>query len=170
MSGNDYLKTMGAPSFEELERVGMLPSEADMAGRGCVCVECVEEIPCNPCETSCPQGALVVGYPITKLPVVDRSKCTLCGLCIPACPGLAIMIKSVEGETAKIRFPWEYLPLPVPGDEAEMVDRLGETVCCGKILSVNSAARNNRTAVVTAAFPAAFVKRVVSIRRKNGTV
>lgn len=170
MSSNDHLKTKGAPSFDELERVGMLPSLADLAGRGCVCVECVEEIPCNPCETSCPQGALVVGYPITNLPVVDRSKCTLCGLCIAACPGLAVTIKSVEGETARIRFPYEYLPLPAAGDEVEMVDRLGGTVCQGKILSVNSAARNNRTAVVTAAFPAAFVQHVVSIRRKHGTV
>ena len=171
MSSNDYLKTTGAPSFDELERAGMLPSQADLAGRGCVCVECVEEIPCNPCETSCPQGALVVGYPITNLPVVDRSKCTLCGLCIAACPGLAITIKSVEGGSAKIRFPWEYLSLPAAGDDVEMVDRLGEAVCAGKILSVNGAARNNRTAVVTAAFPAAFAQRVVSIRRKkHGTV
>lgn len=170
MSTNDHLKTMGAPSFDELERAGMFPSRADLTGRGCVCVECVEEIPCNPCETSCPQGALVVGYPITNLPVVDRGKCTVCGLCIPACPGLAITIKSVDGDTAKIRFPWEYLPLPAVGEEVEMVNRLGETVCAGTILSVNSAARNNRTAVVTAEFPKEFVENVISIRRNHETV
>jgi len=170
MSGDESLKTTGAPSLGELRQAGMLPAVEDLVKRACVCIECVEEIPCNPCETSCPQGALTVGSPITNLPLIDREKCTLCGLCIPACPGLAITIKSIQGEKARIRFPWEYIPLPVAGEEVEMVDRLGQGLCAGHIISVLNPVRNDRTAVVMAEFPAEFVQEVISIRRKHGAV
>ncbi|HOX31666.1 MAG TPA: 4Fe-4S binding protein [Spirochaetales bacterium] len=166
-STNASLKTDGAPSIEELRAAGVLPSREQLAQRPCVCVECIEEIPCNPCETSCPQGALTVGDPITNLPVIDRDKCTACGACIPACPGLAITIKSVSGGLAKIRFPWEYLPLPEAGEEVDMVDRMGMTVCRGKVVAVSNPPRNNRTAVVAAEFPAERVDEVISIRRKH---
>lgn len=159
------LKTTGAPSLEELRAVDMLPPVEALEKKACVCIECVEEIPCNPCETGCPQGALKVGNPITNLPVIDRGKCTACGLCIPACPGLAITIKSIQGGAARIRFPWEYLPLPVKEQEVEMVDRNGEVVCRGRIVAVANPARNNRTAVLTAEFPREFALKVISIRR-----
>ncbi|MBU0926228.1 MAG: 4Fe-4S binding protein [Spirochaetes bacterium] len=159
------LKTKGAPSLGELEAAGMLPGLEDLKARACLCIECVEEIPCNPCETSCPRGAIRVGSPITNLPALDRDKCTACGLCIPACPGIAITIKRVEGEKATIRFPWEYLPRPEAGDEVRMVDRLGRVVCPGRVTGVNEAARNDRTAVVTAEFASEHVLSVVSMQR-----
>jgi len=170
MSADETLKTTGEPSLVELRSAGMLPAVADFGNKGCVCIECIEEIPCNPCETSCPQGALSVGSPITNLPMIDREKCTVCGLCIPACPGLAITIKSFHGDKARIRFPWEYLPLPVAGQEAEMVDRSGRVMCTGRILAVGNSSRNNRTAVVTAEFPGEFVDEVISIRRDHGRI
>lgn len=162
---NKTLKTRGAPSLEELRAAGAVPSLAEMAAKPCVCIECIEEIPCNPCETSCPQGALTVGQPITNLPVLDREKCTACGLCIPACPGLAVVIKSVEGDRAKIRFPWEYLPYPAKGDGVTMVDRQGKTVCDGVVIAVFNPAKNNRTAVITAEFPVEFVDDVISMKK-----
>ena len=168
MSGKTgTLKTVGAPSLEELSAAGALSERAELERKACVCVECIEEIPCNPCETSCPSGALKVGDPITNLPVVDREKCTGCGLCISACPGLAIVIKRIAGGTASVRFPWEYLPLPAAGARVEMVDRLGEVVCEGTVRAVSNPERNNRTAVVTAEFPAEHVDRVISIRRNH---
>ncbi len=170
MSADETLKTTGEPSLVELRSAGMLPAVADFGNKGCVCIECIEEIPCNPCETSCPQGALSVGSPITNLPVIDREKCTVCGLCIPACPGLAITIKSIQGDKARIRFPWEYLPLPAAGQEADMVDRSGRVMCTGRILAVGNPSRNNRTAVVTAEFPVEFADEVISIRRDHGRI
>ena len=167
MRAEESLKTTGAPSFDELRAVGMLPLIADYGNKGCVCIECVEEIPCNPCETSCPQGALTVGSPITNLPRIDRGKCTICGLCIPACPGLAITIKSIDGDKARIRFPWEYLPLPMKGQKVDMVDRQGQVVCPGLVIAVINPARNNRTAVVTTEFPKEFVENIISMRRNH---
>lgn len=167
MSKDITLKTSGAPSLDELRAAGMLPSAEEYKKHGCVCIECVEEIPCNPCETSCPRHALTVGSPITNLPVLDRDKCVLCGLCVAACPGLAITIKSIKGDKAAISFPWEYLPLPAVGQEVEMVNRLGEAVCAGRVTAAVSPARNNRTAVVTAEFPGEYIDDVVSMRRNH---
>jgi ferredoxin len=161
------LKIDGAPSLEELRSAGMLPSIDEMEKKACVCIECVEEIPCNPCETSCPQDALKVGEPITNLPLIDREICTVCGLCIAACPGLAITIKSIAGDRARIRFPWEYLPLPIKGQIVGMVDRCGEALCEGIVIAVHNPIRNNRTAVVTAEFPREFVQEIISMRRND---
>lgn len=167
MSREPGLKTDGAPTLEELRAAGMLPSRDEMGGKGCLCIECVEEIPCNPCETSCPQGAITVGSPITNLPRIDRSKCTVCGLCLPACPGLAITIKRIQGDTATVRFPWEYLRAPKAGDEVDMVDRRGAVRCRGTVASVSNPARNDRTAVVTATFPAEYADEIISMRRNH---
>lgn len=165
MKGEIRLKVDGAPSLEELKAADMLPSIEAMEKGPCVCIECVEEIPCNPCETSCPHLALTVGEPITNLPQIDRELCTVCGLCIAACPGLAITIKSIHGDKAKIRFPWEYLPYPQAGQVVQMVDRLGNALCMGKVVSVINPVRNNKTAVVTAEFPREFVQEAISMQR-----
>ncbi|PKL08652.1 MAG: 4Fe-4S ferredoxin [Spirochaetae bacterium HGW-Spirochaetae-7] len=169
MNDDKTLKVKGAPSLAELRAAGMLPSVEDLSKGACLCIECVEEIPCNPCETSCPQGAIAVGTPITNLPVLDGSKCTACGLCIAACPGLAIMMKDGSGDEAVIRFPYEYFPLPEVGQKVTMCDRMGKAVCVGTIKRVDTPKRNDRTAVVTAAFDKSMIAEVVSMVRLNRT-
>ena len=166
MNNNDYLKTHGYPSLEELREAGCLPGWEELEKQACVCIECLEEIPCNPCETSCPAGAITVGTPITKLPMLDKAKCTGCAQCIAACPGLAVVIKKITGPLASIRFPWEYVPKPKEGDEAEMINRDGSFVCRGKITKVMLNEKFNKTAVVSAEFPVEFVDEVISMSRK----
>ena len=167
MNNIDNLKTFGCPSLDELRQAGCLPDREEMKKNACVCIECLEEIPCNPCETSCPGGAIIVGEPITNIPVLDKSKCTACGQCIAACPGLAIFIKKITGPLASVRFPWEYVPMPKEGDEAEMVGRDGRFVCRGKVIKVMQSEKFNKTALVTAEFPAEFVNEVISISRSQ---
>jgi len=159
------LKTRGGASLGEIEAVGMLPSLEELKAGACLCIDCIEEIPCNPCETSCPRGAIAVGTPITNLPRLDRARCTACGLCIAACPGLAITIRRIDGDRATLRFPWEYLPRPAAGDEVTMVDRLGQELCPGRVVAVSDAARNDRTMVVTAEFPAEYALKAATMRR-----
>ena len=54
----------------------------------------------NPtCKAVCPAGAFT--QRADGIVVLDRSKCTSCGLCKPACPYDAIVISKVDGKAAK---------------------------------------------------------------------
>jgi len=46
-------------------------------------------VSCNACVNTCQQGALQPGE---KSPVIDHSRCILCGYCAPVCPKFAIRI------------------------------------------------------------------------------
>ncbi len=93
------------------------PSEERLKKGPVVIVECFQEIPCNPCETSCPRKAIVVGDNINDLPKVDHDKCNGCTICVSRCPGLAIfVIDATYSETeSAITMPYEFLPLPEKG-------------------------------------------------------
>jgi Fe-S-cluster-containing hydrogenase component 2 len=129
------------------------------------CIECAQEIPCNPCEEACPYGAITVGKPITNLPKLDQDKCIGCGLCIAACPGLAIFVVNGSKEKAEVSFPFEYYPLPNKGDEMDCVDREGNMVVKGKVLRIVKPPKYDATAVITVEVPMEHLKTVRSIKR-----
>lgn len=157
----------GIPSAEELACCPGVPSEARMKRGRVACIECVQEIPCNPCEGICKFGAITVGEQITNLPCLDEEKCTGCGLCVANCPGLAITIldQSYSETEATIDFPFEYLPLPEAGDCVEAVSRSGETVCQGRILRVTKLPAYEGTAVIRMAVPQEYIDTVRSMKR-----
>ena len=129
-----------------------------------VFIDCPECIPCNPCEYACPAGAIRVGEQITDQPQVDLQRCTGCGLCVAACPGQACFLVDPEfgpGE-ASVDFPFEYLPLPQPGDTVEARDNMGQTVCSGRVVRVHPGAGS--TYVVRIAVPSEFAYQVRGIR------
>ena len=120
-----------------------------------VAIECPQEIPCNPCETSCPSGAICVGSPITKLPQFDPEKCNACGRCVAACPGLAIfLIDPTFSETeGTVSLPYEFLPLPQPGQTVRVLDREGKEVGEGRIVRVRNPKSFDATPLVSVAVP-----------------
>lgn len=157
----------GIPSKEELAACPGVPTEERMAKGRVACIECVQEIPCNPCEGTCPVGAITVGEQITHLPVLHGEKCTGCGMCVANCPGLAITIidKTYSDTEAVVEFPFEYLPLPEKGDTVDAVNRGGEVVCKGTVTSVKKLKAYAGTAVVGIAIPKEYADEVRSMKR-----
>jgi len=161
------VKISGAPNLDELKATPGFPGELFYSKGPLAFIECVEEIPCNPCETACPKGAIHVGQDITALPVLDPEACIGCGLCIAACPGLAIFLRdqTYDAHRCLLSFPYEYYPLPEKGRKVTMADRFGRAVCDGEILKVRTSERNDHTAVVSAVYDKKYFLDVVTIIR-----
>lgn len=163
----NYLKKVGCPSIEELQNSPAFPKKEDYMKGPIAVIECIEEIPCNPCETSCPRGAIRVGKPITNLPFIDFEKCGGCGICVAACPGLAIYVKdyTYSEEEALITFPYEYLPLPNVGDTVTAAGRKGQEICPGRIVKVLQSKASNKTVLISMAYSKTFFEDVVTMKR-----
>ena len=114
-------------------------------------VECYQKIPCNPCQTACPFGAIAIGEDINEIPCRDEEKCTGCGMCVAKCPGLSIMIVdgSKSEKTVEFRIPFEFLPLPEAGEKVIGLDRAGQPICEAVVKRVMNPASFDRTPVVT---------------------
>ena len=117
--------------------------------------ECFQEIPCNPCSTSCKFGAVRPFADINHVPTVEHDKCTGCSMCVSRCPGLAIFIinEVYNDKEATIGSPYELTPLPEPGQEVDALDREGNTVGKATVLKVQSGKTQNKTNVVTVIVP-----------------
>ena len=160
----------GYPSMEEIRQANGYSSEERFAKGPVAVVECVQGIPCNPCQDACPHGAIRIGDEITNTPRLDENACIGCGLCVAACPGLAIFVVDKSGEKAKVSFPYEYLPLPQVGAEVMALNRAGEYVCMGEVTKVMQPAAFKKTTVITIAIPKEFADDVRTIRREGAAV
>ncbi len=129
---------------------------AERLRRGPVAIiECVENIPCDPCVGACPKGAIRIEGDMNGTPSVDFDICDGCGLCISACPGLAIFVvnKSLDAGAAAVSLPYEYTPLPSVGDTVVTLSREGAVLGEGTIQRVLSAKALDRTPIVTLRVP-----------------
>jgi Fe-S-cluster-containing hydrogenase component 2 len=151
---SDYEKT-GVLSLEDLN----LPSE-EFLERGVAVVECVEDIPCDPCVDSCPVDAISMENLVAP-PVIDFERCTGCGGCVGVCPGLAIFVVKTKGDKAFITLPYEFLPTPRVGDVVEVLDREGRRRGKGVIKKV---VRRGKTMVVTVEVSRRLAMEVRNIR------
>ena len=131
-------------------------------------VECYQKIPCNPCQTACPTGAIQIGADINDIPQRDEAVCTGCGLCVAKCPGLSIMIVdgSKSADKVEFRIPYEFLPLPEAGETVVGLDRAGQPVCKAKVLKVMNPPAFDRTPVVTLEVDRAYLYDFRNFRRE----
>lgn len=158
----------GYLTLDELKAAKMYPSEERMAAGPVAIAECVQEIPCNPCETACRFHAITVGDPIINLPYVDEETCTGCGTCIAQCSGLAVFVvdKSLGGGKGTVSFPYEYVPVPEKGQIVKAVDRQGNAVCDGEVTKIMNPKSFDRTPVVTLKIPVEYVDEVRGMQRR----
>ena len=143
--------TTGYLSEDELKNSPGIPSESRRRKGPVAVIECLEDIPCNPCESSCNAGAIVVGNDITNLPHLDGEKCIACQTCVYICPGQAIFMvdESLADDKATIMMPYEYRPLPEKGDIVTALDRSGRELGDAIVIAVRQTKRMDQTATVT---------------------
>jgi len=160
-------RTNGILRREEL--AGRLPSEGRLKAGPIAVIECVENIPCNPCVDACPRGAITIDGDINGTPHVDDEKCNGCTVCLSACPGLAIFVVDASGESGRgsVSLPYEYRPLPERGDRVDAVDREGEVVCEAEVTRVLDSKALDRTPIITIEFPREHVMTVRHFRRRS---
>ena len=127
-----FAKDLQIPSKEQLEK-------------GVAILECIQEIPCNPCVDSCPVHAISM-KDINASPINDYETCIGCTKCIGVCPGLAIFVVKVIDDKAWITLPYEFVPVPNVGDNVQALDRAG--VVRGNAL-VKRVVKNGKTMVIT---------------------
>jgi Fe-S-cluster-containing hydrogenase component 2 len=165
MAISGKLKSSGIADKPDIDTVW--PSEERLKKGSVVIVECFQEIPCNPCETSCPKKAIVVGEDINALPQVDHSKCNGCTICVSRCPGLAIFTvdATFSERESTITLPYEFLPLPHKGETVEALDREGKVRCLAKVAKVVNTKSQDRTPLVTLAVPKGLEREVRFFRK-----
>ena len=125
----------GVPSKEELASCPGVPSEERMRQGRVAVIECVQEIPCNPCSFSCKFNAITI---------ID---------------------KSYSDKEVVIDFPFEYLPLPQEHQVVDAVNRYGEVVYKGIIKKVKQVKAYAGTTVVSMIIPIEFADEVRSMKR-----
>jgi Fe-S-cluster-containing hydrogenase component 2 len=163
------LKITGLASAEELQSCPGITSPERFDKGPVAVIECVQEIPCNPCEHACSFRAIFVGEPITRLPVLDGAKCIGCGECLASCPGLAIFLvhKHYTDTTSLVEFPYEYLPLPEAGEVVPCGGRDGRFIANGKVVKVKKTKHSDGTALVLVEVPKEFFMDIRTVCRKG---
>jgi len=144
------LEKNGYPDIDEIKNSPGYPGDSRLARGNCIVIECIQEIPCNPCEVACKFGAIKVGQPITNLPVLDGKLCIGCGNCIANCPGQAIFLvnKAYAPGKALVAFPYEFNPLPEKDGIVIVTNRSGKDIGKGKVIKVINPKKNDRTPVI----------------------
>lgn len=163
------LSITGYLSEEEIKNSPGIPSESRRQRGPVAVIECIQDIPCNPCEASCRAGAITVGEDITNLPTLDEEKCIGCQTCVPICPGQAIFMvdESLPNGRATMMMPYEFLPLPDEGEIVTALDRSGKELGDAKVTSVRKTERMDETAVVTIEVPKDWSMRARAFRLKR---
>ena len=119
---------------DELEEFKVLPPEETVKEKRVALIECVEEIPCNPCAVVCRLDAIEKEDLCTP-GTVDWEKCSGCTMCVAVCPGLSIFLQQIKDGKGYVTMPYEVLPAPKVGMTVKLMDRSGTVVGEGKIVN-----------------------------------
>ncbi|MFA5524551.1 MAG: 4Fe-4S binding protein, partial [Tissierellales bacterium] len=142
------IQCTGVPTNDLIERA--FPSIERINQGPVAIIECFQNIPCNPCSTSCNRKAMNPMEDINDLPTLNVNNCNGCGICMIKCPGLAIMV--VDGNYSEdevlFRIPYEFLPLPNIGEIVKGLNRNGDYITDVKIVRVQNPKSFDKTAII----------------------
>ncbi|TRO48943.1 ferredoxin [Candidatus Bathyarchaeota archaeon] len=127
---------------DELEEFDALPPEEIVSEKRVALIECVEEIPCNPCAVVCRLDAIEKEGLCTP-GKVDWNKCSGCTMCVAVCPGLSIFLQQIKDGKGYVTLPYELLPAPKVGMTVQLRDRSGKVVGEGRIVNPTYQARGD---------------------------
>jgi Fe-S-cluster-containing hydrogenase component 2 len=128
----NYLQR-GYNTCDELIELGTIPPKEIVSSKRVALIECIEEIPCNPCEYACRVGA-IKKEGLCNPGIVDWDACTGCTICVASCPGLSIFLQQIKDGKGYVTMPYELLPEPEIGAKVKLLDRSGKEVGEGKIV------------------------------------
>ncbi|MCD6362477.1 MAG: 4Fe-4S binding protein [Synergistetes bacterium] len=157
------LERTGVPTPEQIKEI--TPPEEILKSKPVAVIECFQRIPCDPCHTACPTGAILEFEDINDLPKIDWDKCTGCSLCVAKCPGLAIFVidTTFSEDEALVKLPYEFVPVPEKEEEVECLNREGKIICKGRVKHVFEPFKDG-TKVVSVAVPKNLAMEVRHIR------
>ena len=156
------LKINGIVSKELIE--AKLDAVVNSKKRSGAILECYQEIPCNPCSTSCPFDAIKVEPDINQTPVIDYDLCTSCGICVYNCPGLAIFVVDLNKDKALFKISYELLPIPEKGMIVKGVNRAGVVICDALVVRVQNSKAQDHTVLLHVEVDKKYYEEFVTVR------
>jgi sarcosine oxidase subunit alpha len=131
-------------------------------------LHCVQEIPCDPCVSVCPQECIVIeGDDMRQVPQYIREECTGCARCVAICPGLAITLVDYrkDADDPTVTIPYEFLEASIAVDDVVTVlDMEGQVLGNVEVVRVRNIKANDRTILVGVKAPKGIAKRIAGIR------
>lgn len=135
-------------------------------------LHCTQEIPCNPCMTSCPMDLIgTSGHPILGIPVYSGG-CIGCRKCVAVCPGLAVTLVDFRRDPLKptVTLPWEFRDdLFETGRIVEVMDWEGGSLGEGRVLGVKPAPGFPSTRLLDIQVEASIAGRAAGVRVQDAS-
>jgi sarcosine oxidase, subunit alpha len=130
---------------------------------------CSQEIPCNPCTSICPKGAIrIEGDDILGVPTFDESACIACEQCVAVCPGLAVTLVDYRKKDAAgilVSIPFEFPKGSIKeGDMVTVLDTLGTVLGHVPVAKVRSPKFADHALLVKVKAPPEIAKRIAGIQ------
>ena len=129
---------------------------------------CTQEIPCNPCTSICPRGAIrISGDDVMGVPEFVGHECDGCEKCVAICPGLAITLLDYRKDRAQptVVIPYEFSARRIKkGDTVTVLDSEGTVLGNVEVSRVRAPREADRALLVRVTAPADLAPRIAGIR------